>query len=174
MDITKFKIAKNGKVTVGFKALKRTDGDKEIWVNVTLKSDEPIHYDLLGCLVNLRPFVVSLLELPTKEEQRIKVTGAEFTLTGKDGVFGAQIYALRQLDHAEIPQEVITPHKTELPYDPDTEVDPALLLDQECVGILKQLQEEAESYVRNHKDQIGLFNGASQDVEQAGDEPKGS
>ena len=166
MDVTKFKIAKNGKVTVSFKVLKRTEGDREIWSRVTLVSDETIHYDLQGALVQLRPFVVDLLELPKKEENRIKVTGAEFTMTKKEGIFGAQIYALRSLDHSNIPQEVVTPHKTEVPYNIEGEVEEGLLLDEECVQILKQLQEEAESYVKGHKDQFGLFNGGMRQAEQ--------
>ncbi len=174
MDITKFKIAKNGKVTVSFKVLKRTEGDREIWARVTVVSDETIHYDLQGALVQLRPFVVNLLELPEKEENRIKVNGAEFTTTKKEGIFGAHIYALRSLDHSDIPQEVVTPHKTEVPYKVEGEVEAGLLLDYECVLILKQLQKEAELYIKGHKDQFGVFNGVPDEQEQKNDESKGS
>ena len=173
MDITKFKIAKNGKVTVSFKVLKRTEGDREIWSRVTLVSDETIHYDLQGALVQLRPFVVDLLELPEKEENRIKVTGAEFTTTKKEGIFGAHIYALRSLDHSDVPQEIVTPHKTQIPYS-DEMVEESELLDEECVLILKQLQEESELYIKGHKDQFGVFNGVPDEQEKKNDESKGS
>ena len=162
MNITKFKILKNGKVGVSFNILLRTEGNKEIRTKASIVSNEPIQQRLANALVNLSLPVLRLLELPAKEVWRIKVMGAEFTETEKGSILGAQIYALRNLDHSPIPQEVITPHKTEAPYSESklqkgVEIDS--VFDPDCIVDLKALQQEAEKYVHSQKDQLGLFNG---------------
>ena len=151
---------KNGKVGIAFKILLRTTGDKEIWTRAAIVSDEPIQQNLADILVHLCPYVVEMLELPVKEENRIQVTGAEFTETKKESIFGAQIYALRKLDHSSIPQEIVTPHKTEIPYDDGNrsgDTAEGATLDSDCVELLKALQQETERYIHGQKDQLGIF-----------------
>lgn len=162
MDIHEVKLLKNNKVKIKFSFISRTDGDKNFASRGSITCDEPVHQDFYDLLAELNGHAVKFLEFDEKEKARLTVTGAKFTETA-DGITGAQIYATRKLSHSDILQEVITPHKTEMPYNEDSEEQENEVLGSLCVGILGDLQIEAEKYLQQFRDQMNIFDAGPEE-----------
>lgn len=158
MRMEKIKVNKDKSLSFDFLIiLEEKPGDeKDIYLKTHFKSNRSAQKEFYDSLAELKHYVVNMCELPSDDLRRIKVTGVTFTHT-KANIMGAQILAERQLNHAEIGTDLVTPHRTAAPYN-DDDADQELLT-AECQTALQNLIEAAEDYLAGHKDQIGLFNG---------------
>jgi len=138
--------------------LEQREESEDQYLSIKIKSNRPAHSAFYESLAKLKPHILQMCEMPKDELNRITCTGASFTRTKKEDIFGAIITGKRRLQASEDQLAVNTPHRTETPYQ---DGDKSPLLTQDCIEALQDLIVQAEMYVSGYNEQLNMLNGTN-------------
>jgi len=132
----------------------------EKWDTHTMRSNDTPEPEFVEALQALAPDVADLCELCPGCATGIVVQGVSLCYAGEDGVMGATITALRNLDSANSPLVLNTPHKPECAEDGKTPT-----LSAQCCQHIDALEVAAWGYVDGNRVQMMFAFGMGQDLE---------
>ncbi len=151
--VTKVKLAKEGKLNIKYQQMAKNGN----WDDVEMTCSDAPAPSLPASLDALAPFVISMLELPATELDRIRVKGISVSYCQDTDIMGTTIVAIRLLNNSNTDMNLNTPHKFETyPSGQDTG-DENQLLDGDCVDAIKQVFYEVEQYLDGNRAQLSLF-----------------
>ncbi|HAP66893.1 MAG TPA: hypothetical protein DCQ99_03570 [Nitrospinae bacterium] len=154
MRIKKIKVS-DEKVKIDYEVL---EGDK-IKEEYSLTSiDKPLP-SFSTALQGLAQSVVDICELPEQDDNYIIVTGVSFSHGGEKQIMGAVISAQKKLKKTDAPLILNTPHKIADFYGETGSKQQ--LLDDDTIGQLYSVIEEAEKYIAGERQQVDFFKTAA-------------
>lgn len=171
MRFTKIKYGSDKKHYFEYEVVKDAENDAIDEFKFSSKDKAlPGFYEKLQALA---VYVCDICEFPLDWAKDITVLGVSFSYAGEDDVMGAVITATRQLMHSNSPLVVNTPHKPSEFYSKGENDmrDMNELLPRACVGMLEDLQAEAEKYVNGEREnqQMGMFDENAKQPSANGD-----
>ena len=131
-------------------------------VTHSLKSFDPPHPDFVAALDAFRRPVVEFLDLPWAYEKGLEVRGITINYE-EDGRYGVVITCLKELDEANAPLVLNTPHLRQYQDDPIERG----FMPREWEPLLDRVHAAARDYVKGKREQGDLFAGASRMLEQS-------
>jgi len=134
----------------------------ENWQTHTMRSCDAPEPEFVKALQALAPDVADLCELCPDCATGIVVQGVSLSYTGEESIMGATITALRNLDFANSPLVLNTPHKPESADDDKTPV-----LSPACCNHIDLLEMAVWGYVDGNRAQMVFAFGMGQDGEVA-------
>jgi hypothetical protein len=164
MRILKVKARKPDGLIVEFE---KKNGEGK-WNHYTMDCVEPPAPEVPRALADLAQDVTTLCELP-EETLAMTVTGVSFSYGGEREIMGATIIARRNLQSANSPMNVLTPHKSVEPYAEGGHIDEKAIFDENVAGRLYVLHDSVVDYVNGKRLQISLFDGLTEGTVESGE-----
>lgn len=157
MQITKFRLKEDNVYVEYMSTSEEVEGVVD---EFTMKSADTPAPSLVKATMALCVDVVDMLELPSKETEKITVTGITLSNVRDKALMTGTIIAKRELNNSNSPQNLVTPSKrfeVEVGEGEDTAPNMKVLLSDDCIKRFNKLVDEVESYIKGNRSQLGLF-----------------